>query len=149
MENKTNYTEVKAKKTVKEFVKEHKIAIAVGAATTVIAGMYLYTKYKEGVKITEKAASTVKFLRPDRLPATMELGAFGITEVYDYEGAIEVIGDYTVKVSDLGKFGEALATVDGITGDNKVYVLANVAKNLGENATTATGTLASIEAVAV
>lgn len=126
MENKTNK--------VKEFVKKHKVAIAVGVGTTIVVAGYLYTKSK-GVNISEKAASTAKFLRPDVLPATMELGALGITEVYDYEGAIEVIGDYTVKVSDLGKFGEALATVDGITGDHTVYILANVAKQLPEAVT--------------
>lgn len=54
-----------------------------------------------------------------------------IEDFIDYGGAAEVMVD-SVKLEDMGKFGEELLKIEGVTPDKTAWALVNVGKNVTE-----------------
>lgn len=111
-------------KNIISFVKKHKVAVGIGTAA--VCGTVLY--------LTKGRINTTKIpLAPSKLDAPEALAKFGVSQVDEYTGAFECMTafspNYSVSVGDLGTFGEALCELNGITADNKVFALINIAKS--------------------
>lgn len=120
-------------KKIKEFAKKHKTAICT-TGTIIVGGVILYALYasKGKLKTTKIPIAHVKDVVPIKTSAPEALVKFGVNDVDVYTGAIECMTafspHYSVAVGDLGKFGEALCEVPGITPDSLAFALINVAK---------------------
>lgn len=123
---------------VKNFVKEHKKEIAIGALT-LIGGCAVYGVCKKTPKIektTKGSEKTMVFMRffvdsegfrnQKNLTDTIDFDLKdSLTSVTDFGDVINVIHD-NLTVDDLGKLGEDLLKIDGVTKNNKIDVALNI-----------------------
>jgi len=117
---------------VTDSIRKYKVAVGV-IGMAVVGGTVLYlTKGK--IDTTKIPISRVKdTIMPPKLDAPEALAKFGVGGVDEYTGAFECMTafspNYSVRVGDLGAFGEALCELQGITADSKAFALINIAKS--------------------
>lgn len=110
------------KKKVKEFVNTHKKEIAL-TAVTVIGGALVYAITKKKLTLNPDTVKCVFNRVEDLNKPEMNLGT--ITELWkegDYVNAI--VNDFTV--ADIGRLGEELCKIDGVTPETTVTALVGL-----------------------
>lgn len=114
---------------IKKFWNKHKAELFIAGGTVIVsAGLYKLFSSTD----TSTVASVANKIIPKKIKDVPEsLRKFGITEYNDYGQAAEMLtDDYNrIRVEDLGKLGEALCDIPGITKDGLIWVLLNVNKD--------------------
>lgn len=123
---------------VKNFVKEHKKEIAIGAIT-LIGGCVVYGVCKKTPKIekTAKGSDKVSVLQCFTVDKSGWENRKSIVDTVDFAmkdtlvdavdfGDVVSVMHNEINMDDLSKLGEDLLKIDGVTKDNKICVSVNV-----------------------
>lgn len=107
------------KEKVKEFIGEYKMQLAVTAATVAGVAIWAITK--------DKASNYIDIAQPD-----LNTGEW--TQIFKsvkgkYTGCITGMAK-DVDLADLGKFGEALGTIDGISENEPIRIVFGTERGL-------------------
>ena len=120
---------------IKEFCKKHKDEIEIAISLIAVGGGMFVTALvttallKNDLK-PAKGEGIVQYAKAVACPESLTKLGF---ETFDnYRGAVEVMTNTkydTIKVSDLGKLGEALCDLPDIDENCYIWTLVNVSKN--------------------
>ena len=118
---------------IKEFAKKHKKKLLIAGG--IIGGIALINWVHEDKTVSINKLGSHEFVVSDNLPTkvlepTSKLLEMGISQVDDWDGALEIRSDtgYVMSLKDLGKLGEAMCELDGVNENSKVWTLVNAEK---------------------
>ena len=106
------------KNMVRDFIKKHKLQLGLAAGTVAGITIWVFTK--------DKASNYIDVVRP-------ELNTGEWTQLYrgikgKYSGSVTGFAK-AVDLTDLGKFGDALATIDGIDPHEPIRIMFGTEKS--------------------
>lgn len=119
---------------IKKLWDNHKWNILItGVGVVGLFAFYELAKYAS--KDSDSIKIPAQTLKREVLKSPEKLAGLGIEEFDNYSGAVEILTDdkyNTMKISDLGKLGEALCECPGIDENSFVFAMINAAKNTSE-----------------